>query len=307
MPTQPIDDAALPLPEREREYSPSSVIGGDYQPFMRDYRRRSDKARAFQPAGWRDCTWGPGGAHTLSLWTPPEREDATQRPPLLVFIHGGYWQELSRLDSLFPAIGCMQQQFAFAALDYSLAPEARVRDIALECRQALRWLNDHANDWGFDPDRIVVAGSSAGAHLAAMCCLRSWPHDADLPPRLPAAAVLVSGIFELEPLIGTSIDRALGLTRDDCASISPLRHDGFSKVPTAVFWGEHETDAFKRQSQALTARLRRLGVSVTTSTEVPGRNHFDAILDLTTPQTALGDATIALMARTGLPPFATEI
>jgi arylformamidase len=124
---------------------------------------------------------------------------------------------------------------------------------------------------------------------------------------LPAAAVLVSGIFELEPLIGTSIDRALGLTRDDCASISPLRHDGFSKVPTAVFWGEHETAAFKRQSQAWTAHLRRLGVGVTTSTEVPGRNHFDVILDLTTPQTALGDATIALIARTGLPPFATEI
>ena len=100
------------------------------------------------------------------------------------------------------------QAQAFAAIDCTLAPAASVHEIALGCRRALRWLHPHRATLGFDPARIVVAGSSAGTHLAAMACLRGRDGDADLPAGLPAAAVLVSGICELIPLMGTSIDQA---------------------------------------------------------------------------------------------------
>ena len=76
---------------RESEYSPSSVIGGAYQPFIRTYAQRSRDARARMP-GLLNLRYGEAAAARLDLFVP---ERAATLPPLLLFIHGGYWQELS--------------------------------------------------------------------------------------------------------------------------------------------------------------------------------------------------------------------
>ncbi|MGV3570928.1 MAG: alpha/beta hydrolase [Ramlibacter sp.] len=284
---------ALDLPEREREYSPSSCIGGNYAPFLQAYAERSAAARATLPFE-RDLAYGPGPAQRLDLCVPA----AGAAPvPLLVFIHGGYWQELSKESSAFAAADCLAAGWAFAAIGYTLAPAASIAGMALECRQALRWLQAQAARRGIDPARIVVAGSSAGAHLAAMACLRGWSGDADLPPGLPAAAVLVSGVYALEPLVGTSIAAPLALTPQAAADASPRwqRLQGFP--PAIVCWGEVETGAFQRQSRDFAAAVADAGAPPPVVFEVPARNHFDVILDLATPGTALGDATRRLVAR----------
>lgn len=297
--TPPAFGADLPLPERERVYAPSSCIGGNYQPFLQAYATHSAAVRA-QHTGRRGLAYGTAASQTLDLFLPPPGTgdpSDTGLPPLLLFIHGGYWQELSKNDSLFAADGCLAAGAAFAALDYTLAPQATVQQMVGECRMALRWLHDHAASFGFDARRIVVAGSSAGAHLAAMCCLRSWPGEPDLPAGLPAAAVLVSGIYELSPLVGTSINGALGLTPAAAASVSPMRCDLAGFPPTLVAWGAVETSAFKDQSRAFAQRIAAAGGTVPQQAEVPGCNHFDVILALAQRGTVLGDATLRLLGR----------
>lgn len=282
----------LSLADREREYSPSSCIGGDYAPHLRAYAELS--AAALQACvAQRDLAYGDKASNRLDLFLPPAGGGAA--PPLLVFIHGGYWQELSKESSLFAAPGCVQAGFGFAAIDYTLAPGASVREIALECRRALRWLHAHGEALGFDPARIVVAGSSAGAHLTAMACLRGWDGDADLPAGLPAAAVLASGVYALAPLIGTSIDEALGLDAQSATAVSPqgLPLAGFP--PSVVCWGEVETAEFKRQSRDFARALAAAGAPQPKRFEVPGRNHFDVILELAQRGTPLGDATLHLL------------
>jgi arylformamidase len=201
---------------------------------------------------------------------------------------------LSAADSLFPATACIQRGLAFAALDYTLAPAASVADMVAECRNALGWLFQHARALGVDASRIVVAGSSAGAQLAAM---------AAMPGALPnggggffavRAAVLVSGIYELEPLIGTSINTALGLSPASAQQASPalMALDGFPE--TLVCWGAIETDEFKRQSRDFAAALQAAGAPCE-SFEIQLRNHFDVILDLADTSTRLGGATFALL------------
>lgn len=294
-----IDPAAfgadLPLPDRERAYSPSSCIGGDYAPFLQQYTTRSVEVLRTHPAR-RGLAYGALASNTLDLFLPPTPHHGpagTEPPPLLVFIHGGYWQELSKNESLFAADGCIGAHAAFAALDYTLAPQATVAQMVVECRAALRWLHSHAAELGFDSRRIVVAGSSAGAHLAAMCCLRGWPGDADLPAGLPAAAVLVSGVYELTPLVGTSINGALGLTLESAAQVSPIRFD-LTDFPSAlVCWGEIETEAFKAQSRAFAQAIG--AVKPAQVLEEPARNHFDVILDLARADTRLGAGTLALL------------
>jgi len=287
--------ADLSLAQREQAYSPSSCIGGDYRPFVREYATRSAEALQSNAAP-RNLAYGALASNTLDLFLPASDSAAgSELPALLVFIHGGYWQELSKNESLFAANDCIAAGAAFAALDYTLAPQATVEQMVLECRAALRWLHAHADALGFDARRIIVAGSSAGAHLAAMCCLRGWPDDADLPARLPSAVVLVSGIYELAPLRGTSIDAALTLTEQAAAGASPIRFDVKDFPPALVCWGEVETDVFKAQSRLFARAIGAAKGEPPLEFEVPGRNHFDVILDLARAGTALGDGTLVLL------------
>ncbi len=279
--------------ELEREYSPSSCIGGNYTPHLREYAELSAAARAVHPSQ-QNLSYGGKESSRLDLYLPSDEGSISKLPPLLVFIHGGYWQELSKESSLFPATGCIEQSFAFAAIDYTLAPQASVKDMVLECRTALRWLYENAADLGFDPHRIMVSGSSAGAHLAAMTCIRGLPFDDDLPVGLPAAAVLVSGIYDLQPLVGTSINDAVGLDAMSSIEVSPhmLPLTGFP--PAIIAFGEIETDEFKRQSAEFAEALGKFQ-SIGEVIEVKARNHFNVILDLAEEHTLLGDAVIELM------------
>jgi arylformamidase len=288
---------AMPLIEREREYMPSSCIGGNYQPLVAAYKSRSIDARgncAALGATWHTLRYGAKPAHRIDLCMPgvsAPRTDA--KPGLLVFIHGGYWQELSAKDSLFAATGCIENGHAFAAIDYTLAPLATVAQIVEECREALRRLAGQAGTFGFDPARVVVAGSSAGAHLAA---LLAWPRWRDLIGAAcnVRAAVLVSGVYELEPLVGTGINAALGLDAAAARAASPALLDLAGFPQTMVAWGAVETQEFKRQSRSFARDLTAVGILVETL-EVPQRNHFDVILDLADASTSLGAHTLAYL------------
>ena len=304
----------LDAASRERAYSPSSCIGGNYQPFIAAYAERSAAARA-RLRSWQELSYGSAPSQRLDLFLPagaaPRAAQgaatlATQSnpscavphplPALLVFIHGGYWQELSKRESSFAASDAVEHGLAFAALDYTLAPQASVAEMVQECRQALRWLHQNAARLGFDAQRIVVAGSSAGAHLAAMCALPQADAAAGAAPGQPVqATVLVSGIYELEPLLGTSINTALGLTTESSRAISPALLPLAGFPPSVVCWGEIETDEFKRQSRDFAAALQRSGTPCDVF-QVPQRNHFDIILDLADPATLLGRAVAGLVS-----------
>ncbi len=276
--------------ERERAYSPSSCIAGNYQPFIAAYAEQSLAARVRTlglGARWLDVRYGAEAAQRMDLCLPAAQGSAGTG--LLVFVHGGYWQELSARNSLFAAAHCVEHGLAFCALDYTLAPQASIAEIVAECRAAMQVLHAQAPQWGIDPARIVVAGSSAGAHLAAMTCLA--------PGWKPHAGVLLSGIFQLEPLVGTSINQALGLDVQEARAQSPLLQPVQGFPQTLLCWGQIETDAFKAQSQHFAHALQTAGTPCAMM-EVATRNHFDLALDLADPRTTLGRHTLSLLGVT---------
>ncbi len=285
----------LDAESREREYSPSSCLGGNYQPFIEAYAERSRAARATS-AAVLGLPYGQRTTQRLDLFVPSGRPAGAMHglPALLVFIHGGYWQELSKENSSFAATDCVNQGIAFAALDYTLAPDASVAQIVAECGQALAWLHRHAGTLGFDAERIVVAGSSAGAHLAAMTALPDVGKASGHGAQLVKALVLVSGVYELEPLLGTTVNAALGLTPESARALSPALAALQGFPPSIVCWGAVETMEFKRQSRDFATRLG-LAASACRAFEVPRRNHFGIILDLADPATELGRAVVALI------------
>ena len=264
-----LDWRSLSEAEREREYSPSSCVDGDYRPYIQAYVERSVAARRAHPP--QTLRYGPGERQTIDLFMPKN----VVRPPVMVFFHGGYWQELSKQESAFAAPQCLAHGIAYAAVDYTLAPKASLSAIVDECRAAVACLADVG--------ALVVAGSSAGAHLAAMVATE----------RL-RGAVLVSGIYDLEPLIGTSINSALGLDVAEAGRNSPMHRSLVGFPPSLVCWGDNETDQFKRQSRLFARRLHAAGAMCSVF-ECAGRNHFDVILDLANPATELGRRTLDLL------------
>ena len=279
-PRDPLDP--LDLARREREYSPSSAIGGNYAPFLAQYAALSTRAQARVPVQ-RDLRYGEAPRATLDYF--PARAGA-RRSGLLIYFHGGYWQEGSKDHSAFLAPAWHDAGMAHAVVGYTLAPEARLPQIVAECRAALAWLVARADTLGFDPANVVIAGSSAGGYLTAA--------SADRSPVPVRGIVPVSGVFDVTPLIGTSINDPLGLDATTAAALDLLTPER-RYCPAVVAWGEVETDAFKRQSRAFAAGLRATGMPCL-SLEVPGRNHFDVILELGDPASPLFAATLDLFA-----------
>ena len=111
------------------------------------------------------------------------------------------------------------------------------------------------------------------------------------------ATVLVSGVFELAPLLGTSINDALGLSQPVAQTMSPAQQPLAGFAPSIMCWGEIETDEFKRQGRSFAAALQAAGTACQVF-EVAGRNHFDIVLDLARPGTRLGDEVLAMLRGT---------
>jgi len=276
-----------PLAEREREYSPSSCVAA-IEPFLDEYVARSRDAETRLRCR-KNLLWGERPDETFDYF-PAASADA----PLLVYIHGGYWQELSKEESLFAAPDCVGNGIAYAAIDYTLAPRASVGTIVEQCRRAIASLHRQAAALGFDARRIYVAGSSAGAHLAAMLLMEGWQAAYGLADDVVAGAVLLSGVYDLEPLMGTYIDAPLHLTDADVAALSPLRLKAGRPVRTIVAWGENETAEFKRQSREFAAALVSAGFPVS-EFELAGTNHFDIVFGLAQRGSVLGDATLEMI------------
>jgi arylformamidase len=276
-----------PLAERERQYSPSSCVAA-IEPFLDAYVARSrDAETRFRCQ--KNLVWGERMDERFDYFPA-----ASAAAPLLVYIHGGYWQEHSKDESLFAAPDCVANGIAFAAIDYTLAPRASVGTIVEQCRRAIASLHRQATKLGFDARRIYVSGNSAGAHLAAMLLVAGWQAGYGLPDDVVAGGVLLSGIYDIEPLMGTYIDKALHLTAEDAATRSPLRLKLGRPVKTIVAWGDNETDEFKRQSRTFASALVRSGFPVS-AFELEGANHFDIVFGLANRESMLGKATIEMI------------
>ncbi|MFJ7905544.1 alpha/beta hydrolase [Kitasatospora sp. NPDC096204] len=269
----------------DRQYSPSSRVP-DLTVFVDRYAGDSEKARADLDVR-RGIPYGRSPAESLDFFPA-----GSGNAPLVVFLHGGYWQELSKDDASFPARGLVPAGAAYAALGYGLAPRYRLDEIVAQVRRGLHWLLEHARELGVDADRVHIGGSSAGAHLALMALLDDWLPGGRHPADAFAGAVLLSGVYDLEPLRHTYVNAPLGLDAAAAARLSPILRLPARLPALVVARGGAETDEFARQHDDL---VRAVGprAAVVRELVAADRNHFDLPFDLADPTTGLGAAVFA--------------
>jgi arylformamidase len=210
------------------------------------------------------------------------------KPPLFVFIHGGYWQRNDKNMFAFVAEGPRAHGIDVALLGYTLAPQARLTDIVAEIRRALTVLCERAADLGFDRDRLFVGGWSAGGHLTAIV--------SDHPAF--RGGIPISGIFDLEPIALNYLNEKLALDESEIAALSPLRVLRERTPPLRMFVGGDELSELKRQS-AIYAETAREGGLPVALTVLPGRHHYSILDELAQPDGAITRALTELVQASG--------
>ena len=259
----------------EAEYNNRARVP-DHPAVMQRWRESAEAARAARPPV--EIAYGPGPREVMDLF------EAAPGAPIAVFLHGGYWQALDKgwFSGLAPVLN--SQGVSLAIPSYDLAPAVRLGDILRQVRTAVDAVRAR------NGARPVVFGHSAGGHMAA--CMLSEGRA--------SAAVAISGVFDLAPLIQTSLNAALDLDAREAAALSPIHWpvpNGSTPGGTVLdcVVGGDESPEFLRQSRMMADHWAARGVE-TRYEALPGLNHFtvlDPLFDPGSPQIA----RLAVLAR----------
>src|SRR5688572_12418198 len=243
-----MDRAAL-----DAAYNNGAAVA-DSAKIVADWEARSAKLRAAHPEGM-DLRYGPDERNRIDYFS------ARRDGPVLVFIHGGYWQNRAKEVFSFVAEGPLAWGINVALVGYTLAPQKRLDGIVAEIRAALGWLHQSLGMLG--GKKIYLSGWSAGGHLTAIAI----DHPA------AAGGLAISGIYDLEPMRLSYINDKLRLDEAEAKRNSP----GPTTKPLVIVYGADELPELRRQSEDYAKLLRGKAVAL------PRRNHFTILEELASP------------------------
>jgi arylformamidase len=239
---------------------------------LADFDARSARMRVAQPHHL-DLRYGPAERNRIDYFAAPQ---TTGPAPVLIFIHGGYWQMRAKETFSFLATGPLAHGIHVALPGYTLAPALSLEGIVGEVRAAVRWMAQHAAEFGGDPARIIVSGWSAGGHLTAMV----------MNEPAVKAGLAISGIFDLEPIRLNYLNAKLGLDAAAAQRLSPLMNLPRQSSPLMLAYGTSELPELQRQSETFAQARARAGLPGRW-VPLPQHNHFTILEELARPDGAL--------------------
>lgn len=266
----------------EAEYNNRARVP-EHPEIIAGWARDAGAYRAARPhrAG---IAYGPSPRMTYDLFP------AAGTGPVALFIHGGYWQALDKSFFSHMAAGANARGLDCAITGYDLCPDVPLAAIIDEIRAAALHL------WRETGRPVLPFGHSAGGHLAAMLLATNWRAlDPAAPVGLCPAGLAISGLFDLVPLVTTSVNARLGLDDAEAARLSPHHLPPHAGTRLVAAVGGAESSEYRRQSQLITASWAAQGAG-TRYLEVPAADHFTVIAGLAEPHSALTEALLTLAA-----------
>jgi len=264
----------------EQQYNPRIGIQ-DCERHFDNWRRRAAQARAALH-GLTNIPYGGHERERLDLFRSPASRGT------LVFLHGGYWRAFGREDFSWIAQPFVQAGITVVVPSYPLCPLADLPEICGSVSRAMEYIV-RAVLTPAERQRIVMAGHSAGAHLVAHYMAR-LPQERR-PGCTLDAAVCISGIFDLLPLLHTKLLSEMGWRAAGLHEVSPLYAPAPHRGQLMLAVGGSETREFRRQSERLADAWAE---RCTKLLDVPGRNHFEVLDALCEPEQPLAREVLAL-------------
>lgn len=229
----------------------------------------------------RDIAYGPDPRQKLDVYTPTK--PSTKPAPVLVFFYGGGWTSGRRQDYGFAGQAFASRGFVTVVPDYRLAPQHPYPDFVVDAASAVRWAHDHAAQFGGDPDRIVLAGHSAGAYLALMLALDDdFIKAAGVDYSIIKGAAGLSGPYDFYPFDVESSRLAFGHYPDPKATQPITYASRPHRPPVLLIQGENDKLVAVKNSVNLDRALKQAGNPVTMHL-YPGLTHPDTVLALSVP------------------------
>lgn len=253
--------------ELNRNFDQRGWISNAEEIIARYLRRSAATARKF--AAKDDFSYGKHADEKVTIFYSQTKV----RAPLAIFVHGGAWRNFTKDDYLFVAETFVPAAFHTAILNFSKLPTASLPDIVAQVRRGITWMHDNAALFGADPDAIVLAAQSSGAHLSAMA-LGELGRAGPKYGGMVKSAFLVSGPYDLEPVMLSPRGSYVKLARSDIRRFSPVYNAEAIACPVHIAYAEYDTDEFRRQSVAFASALRNAG-KLEDSREFAGLNHFE--------------------------------
>jgi len=231
-----------------------------------DWLTRSQAVRGSR-GEFLDQRYGGKPRQRIDLFFAPSRN-----APTLAYIHGGYWQANEKENYAYVAEGPLAHGINVAVIEHTLAPEATMSEIVEEIRQAVQWLHANLAGYGADPSRIILSGHSAGGHLTAML----------LDSEIPRYGISLSGLFDLQPIRLSYLNKKLRLDEAEAERNSPVRTLSRGRFPVLVVYGTAELPELQRQSIEFAGVCAARGYAHELLA-IEGANHFTVVEELARP------------------------
>lgn len=208
---------------------------------------------------------------TLDVYVPSTGKDH----PIVVWIHGGGWRYGSKSGVQKKPQAFVDNGFVFVSINYRFVPQVTVKEMTGDVARAIRWVHDHAKDYGGDRNAIFVMGHSAGAHLAALVCTDDRYLKAEgLSLAIIKGCVPVdTAVYDIGQEIADVPARAADLKvlfgdAESQKNLSPVMHVAKDKnIPPFLLLHVANRPDSKAQSQLLAKVLQQAGIAATV---VPG-------------------------------------
>ncbi|KAK2191560.1 hypothetical protein NP493_51g04062 [Ridgeia piscesae] len=244
----------LCLQDLQKQYSPSrwSPKGEPEEVIKRHIDCVTAASRLAHSSLWYETSsYGDTDRQKFEVFAP---ETLPSDAPLFIYIHGGYWQvqTISCEVSSFMAPTLVASGTAVVAIGYDLAPTVTMEEILSQVRVGVKKILQLAKKQ--HSRGVYLCGHSAGAHIAAMMLTVDWTQDDPAFQHLIKGAILLSGVYDLRPLIDTTVNEPLGMTKDSAWENSPTNHvtelcARCHDVDILVVVGQYDSPEFHRQSQ----------------------------------------------------------
>lgn len=224
-----------------------------------------------------DVEYGSDDSEKFDIYGDDLPEDA----PLFVYVHGGYWQMLSKKDSAYCAKPLVQKGYRVIVLDYELCPTITLEELVKQIKRAGEYILNYAEE--NHVKHVSFAGHSAGAHLLAAMLDRSFVATVGDEIQLVKHVYLISGVFQLDELRFTKAvneNNLLSLSDENVENLSPLnsdyRHLSDSALKFHVYVAEHDSTVFKQMSEAMHKHLSNCGIASSLHI-LSDLDHFDIV------------------------------
>ncbi len=200
--------------------------------------------------------FGPNARHALDIYAPKERKGPL---PVVVFFYGGTWREGNRADYLFAAEALTSRDFIVVVPDYRLYPEVRFPAFVEDGANAVRWVLEHATEFGGDPDRLFLMGHSSGAHTATMLTLNEDYLAAEgIAASRIRGAIALAGPHAFYPSRTASVAPIFAHLRDENVARPIVFVDG-DEAPLLLLHGGDDNTVFLFNTIDLSKAVRAAG------------------------------------------------